>query len=91
LSVKNKLWYKIATIFLIIFVIISLIVINNNLWALRLQQDPETLQPLQEVFPEAFYYLYSEETEIYAIYDESKINLGYAFYAEGMGEAIPRG
>jgi Na+-translocating ferredoxin:NAD+ oxidoreductase RnfG subunit len=91
LSVKNKPWYKIAPVFLIILVIISLIVISNNLWIWRLQQAPETLQPLREVFPEAFYYLYSAETGIYTIYDESRINLGYAFYAEGMGEAIPRG
>ncbi len=54
-----------------------------------LESDPETVAALSNVFDEASYYLYDEEAEVYTVYDAGKSQIGYAFYAEGMGEGIP--
>jgi Na+-translocating ferredoxin:NAD+ oxidoreductase RnfG subunit len=53
-----------------------------------LYDDIETMELLQNVFDAAHYYTYNEETEIYDIYDGSRASIGYAFYAEGMGEEV---
>jgi electron transport complex protein RnfG len=38
---------------------------------------------LEGIFPEASFY--NLEDDIYIIYDDSKYEIGYAFYAKGMG------
>ncbi len=55
---------------------------------IEVQEDAQTLELLANVFPEAAYYNYDQETEIYTVYDSNKSQIGYAFYAEGMGEGI---
>jgi len=54
-----------------------------------LEQDQETVEMLQNVFYEASYYQYDEEAETYTVYNTNKKQIGYAFYAEGMGVYIP--
>jgi Na+-translocating ferredoxin:NAD+ oxidoreductase RnfG subunit len=53
--------------------------------ALESQQDPATLALLQQIFPDAGFYSYSVDTEIYTIYDNNHKEIGYAFYGEGLG------
>lgn len=56
---------------------------------LEQDQDQETVEALRNIFYEASYYQYDEETGIYTVYDTDKKQIGYAFYAEGMGEQVP--
>jgi hypothetical protein len=53
-----------------------------------LYDDIETIDLLQNVFDEAQYYTYNDETGIYDVYINHKNKIGYAFYAEGMGEEV---
>ena len=53
-----------------------------------LYDDVETIELLQNVFNEAQYYTYDNETGIYDVYISQKNKIGYAFYAEGMGEEV---
>jgi len=53
---------------------------------LEAQQDKETLDMIQTVFPEAS--SYTLENDIYTVYDNSGEKIGYAFYAEGMGKYV---
>ena len=52
---------------------------------LILEDEAETLSLLQQVFPETSCYHYDEEAEIYTVYKADKAQIGYAFYAEGLG------
>lgn len=56
---------------------------------LELEQEPEVVEALQNICYETGYYYYDEATEIYTVYDNNRKQIGYAFYAEGMGEGIP--
>ena len=53
--------------------------------ALESQQDPAMLAQLQQIFPEANYYRYDKKTDIYTLYNNSRQEIGYAFYGEGFG------
>jgi Na+-translocating ferredoxin:NAD+ oxidoreductase RnfG subunit len=53
--------------------------------ALESQQDPATLALLQQIFPEADYYRYDKKTDIYTLYNNSRQEVGYAFYGESWG------
>lgn len=55
---------------------------------LVLNNDSETIVLLKNVFNEAQYYSYNQEAELYRVYNSSKSMIGYAFYAEGMGEEV---
>ena len=90
MSARNKRLRQYLFIGSIILVIVSLIIIDNIKWTWQLQSDQETLNVIQEIYPVASYY-YFDTNEIYKVYDNNKKNIGYAFYAEGVGEAIPRG
>ena len=77
--------YPVISIFVVVLVIASLLALTNSLACTKLefQQDQQTLEMLIGIFPEAGYYIYDEEAEIYNVYDMSKNQTGYAFYAEG--------
>jgi Na+-translocating ferredoxin:NAD+ oxidoreductase RnfG subunit len=49
------------------------------------QQDQQTLEMIQVIFPKASSYVLEEESEIYKIYDNEKNEIGYAFLAAGKG------
>ena len=51
-------------------------------------QDEQNINLFQNVFSEAKYYTYDDVSEIYTLYNNSKKQIGYLFYANGMGEAI---
>jgi electron transport complex protein RnfG len=58
---------------------------------LVLDSEAETLGTIRQVFDEAGYYRYDEESEIYVVYDSGRNRIGYLFYANGMGETVPSG
>jgi len=80
-------FHPVVSIFAVVLVMASLLVLTNSFACTKLefQQDQQTLEILIGVFPEAVYYIYDEEAEIYNVYDMSKNQTGYAFYAKGMG------
>ena len=63
----------------------SLITLTYSLARAKLesQQDQKTIEMLKGIFPEASFY--SLEDELYIIYDNSRYEIGYAFYAKGRG------
>ncbi|MFC1875207.1 FMN-binding protein [Chloroflexota bacterium] len=71
----------IAAFFIAVAFLSSLVACVNT--PLEFQQDQQTLEMLIRIFPEAGYYIYDEGAEIYNVYDMSKNQTGYAFYAEG--------
>jgi Na+-translocating ferredoxin:NAD+ oxidoreductase RnfG subunit len=87
---RLKKFYVIAFLIVIIIIAIPLIIFMTNITSFKLefQQEQQTLETLQQIFPEASFYIYDEEIEVYTVYDTVKKQIGYAFYAEGMGEFI---
>ena len=53
--------------------------------SLILSDEPETVELLQSVFPEAGYYQYDEEARIYTVYNTGKKKMGYAYITKGAG------
>jgi Na+-translocating ferredoxin:NAD+ oxidoreductase RnfG subunit len=51
-------------------------------------QDEQNVSIFQNVFSEVKYYTYDNTSEIYTLYNNNKNQIGYLFYANGMGEAI---
>lgn len=88
LRVSNRLKriYSVIIAFVVILVAGYLLFLTETFThsQLELQQKQGTMELLQELFSEAGYYYYDEETEIYTVYDCNKSRIGYAFYAEGM-------
>jgi electron transport complex protein RnfG len=76
-------------LFLVAIVITSaiLVIFTNHvtLAHLQLQQDEGIINGLDQIFQEARYYKYDDDTEIYIVYDGERNGIGYAFYAEGKG------
>jgi Na+-translocating ferredoxin:NAD+ oxidoreductase RnfG subunit len=69
---------------LITVLILSTAVFNfTSCTTLIFENNPEVMTALQEVFPQGGYYIYDEDSQVYTIYDSSKSEIGYAFYAEG--------
>jgi len=52
---------------------------------LESQQNPETLAALQQVFPEATFYSFDIDTEVYTVYNNGRTHIGYAFYGSKWG------
>lgn len=82
---KNRFIFILATVVILLVSIFGF----SGCQTITLENDQETVELLQNVFGEAGHYLYDEEAEIYTVYDTNKTEIGYAFYAEGMGEGIP--
>jgi len=80
-------FHPVISIFVVVLVMASLLALTNSFACTKLefQQDQQTLEILIGVFPEAGYYIYDEEAEIYNVYDMSKNQTGYAFYGSSRG------
>jgi len=65
----------------------SLLVTSESITraVLESRQDQETLELLQGIFPEANFYTFDINTEIYTVYNNGRNEIGYAFYGEGAG------
>jgi Na+-translocating ferredoxin:NAD+ oxidoreductase subunit G len=86
---NSKLIFIIIILIVVIFILYFVYcLINKNV---SLNQEPETVELLQMVLSDAYYYYYNEDTQIYIIYDNGKDRIGYAFYAEGMGTGVSKG
>jgi len=83
-------FYPVAFITVVIIVATCLLALTDSFTRdkLQVQQDQQTLEMLRQVFPETGFYILEEESEIYTIYDNSGNEVGYAFYAEGLGKAV---
>jgi electron transport complex protein RnfG len=49
------------------------------------EQEQEILEDIQVIFPLIDYYSYDDAESIYTVYDGTKTEIGFAFYAEGIG------
>jgi Na+-translocating ferredoxin:NAD+ oxidoreductase RnfG subunit len=87
INIIRKNCSSIFFIAMVVILAISLFISCARSYVL-LQQDEQTLEILRNIFTEASYYTYDESSEIYGIYDTEKQQIGYAFYANGMGQAV---
>lgn len=78
-----------ALVFLVIVIAIAILTVtiveNATRSYIETRQDQETLDELQNVFPEMSFYNFEEQAEIYHIYDANRSQIGYAFYGSGYG------
>jgi len=84
---RIKKLYPILLITLVIAIAVSLLVTSESITRAVLEgrQDQETLELLQGIFPEANFYTFDEDTEIYTLYNNGRNEIGYAFYGEDWG------
>jgi len=89
-SFTARKFYPVLFVTLVTLATVSLLVLTDNFTRaeIQVQQDEQTLNTIREVFPDAGSYAFTEESGIYRIYDDGENGIGYAFYAEGMGEAV---
>jgi len=80
-------FYPIAFITIAVLITVSLLALTESITRAELEshQEQQTLEMLQEIFPEANFYIFDESKEIYTMYDNGRYEIGYAFYAEGRG------
>ena len=86
----SKRFYLIASISLFIILVgLSAFLYISNLP--DYQDDPQTLEMLTKVFPEAKYYLFDEDSKLYTVFNNTKnflllkTKIGYAFYLTTYG------
>jgi Na+-translocating ferredoxin:NAD+ oxidoreductase RnfG subunit len=86
-KIRLEKYYPVVFLTIIIVIASAFMITAERvlLAVLESQQDPATMALLQEIFPEADFYAYSTETEIYTLYDNTRNEIGYAFYGEGYG------
>jgi Na+-translocating ferredoxin:NAD+ oxidoreductase RnfG subunit len=79
--------YPILLITLVMAISVLLLVTSEGITRALIEsrQDQETLELLQVIFPETSFYTYDEGTEIYILYNNSRNEVGYAFYGKGWG------
>jgi len=84
---RVKKLYPILLITLVLLISVSILVTLESITrsAIVARNDQETLGLLQRIFPEASFYTFYEDTEIYALYNEGRKEIGYAFYGSSRG------
>ncbi len=84
---QPKRLYPIFLITLVIVIAVSLLVASESITraVIEARQDQETLELLQGIFPEASFYIFDEDTEIYTLYNNGRKEIGYAFYGRSWG------
>jgi len=77
-----RIFYPIAFIIMVVAIMFALLVLMERITRAELeaQRYQQTLDMLKEIFPEASSYVL--EDDIYTIYDNSRYEIGYAFYAK---------
>jgi len=70
---------------MVVAIMFALLALTESFTRAELEshQDQQTLEMLEEIFPQASFYIL--EDDIYIIYNNSRNEIGYAFYAEGRG------
>jgi electron transport complex protein RnfG len=78
-------YYPVIFITVVVLIAVFLLALTENAtwYKLEVQQDQSTLDTIKKIFPEAN--RYSLDNDIYTIYDNSRSEIGYAFYATGQG------
>ncbi len=76
-------------LFLVVVILVSCALMMGaekiNRAVMESKQDPATVALLQQLFPDAVFYNYSVDTEIYTIYNAGRHKLGYAMYGAEYG------
>lgn len=82
-----KNFYPVLFLVIIILVCSALLMGADkvNRMVLESQQDPAIIALLQQIFPEATFYRYNADEEIYTVYDSGRQKTGYAMYGAGYG------
>jgi Na+-translocating ferredoxin:NAD+ oxidoreductase RnfG subunit len=82
-----KNFYPVLFLVIIILVCSALLMGADkvNRMVLESQQDPATVALLQQIFPEAAFYRYSVDEEIYTVYNSARHKIGYAMYGVDYG------
>jgi len=82
---RLKQFYPVIFITLVVCVTTSLLAFTDSFAQVEIdtQQDEETMDMLQIVFPEAN--SYTLENDVYTVYDSGKEEIGYAFLAKRIG------
>ncbi len=77
-----RIFYPIAFIIMVVAIMFALLVLTYSVTKdeLEARQYQQTLDMLKGIFPEAS--SYALEDNIYTIYDNSRYEIGYAFYAK---------
>lgn len=80
-----KRFYPFALVILVAALVFSMVIAVQNITRKEIQShlDQETLELLQQLFPDVGYYVLNDD--IYTIYSGGGVRLGYAFYGEGFG------
>lgn len=87
-TLKSALFILIVLICTIFLLIINTLFIDSKLGLLK---DQTTLETIQIIFPKASAYRFDEMAEMYTVYDRIRNEIGYVFYAHGMGESVSGG
>jgi len=87
MHLQLKKLYPIFLIVCLVFISVSLLVTFEGATreVLESRQEQETLELLQQIFPEAYLYTYDTDTEIYTIYNTGRREIGHAFYGSDWG------
>jgi Na+-translocating ferredoxin:NAD+ oxidoreductase RnfG subunit len=82
---RFKIFYPMVFVITVVAIMLTMLAFTEGFTRAELQshQDQQTLDMLMEIFPEASFY--TLEDDIYIIYNSGRNEIGYAFYAEGMG------
>jgi Na+-translocating ferredoxin:NAD+ oxidoreductase RnfG subunit len=83
----SKYYPTLFAVAIIIVASLSLAVMQNlTRERIQTQNDADTVELLQSVFPEAdSFVLKNDDSGIYIVYDKNVNKIGYAFYAKGIG------
>jgi electron transport complex protein RnfG len=84
---RIKIFYPVVFIAMMVILTSSFLVITEKVTraAIAANEDQQTLELMQEIFPQAVFYIYNDNTEIFTLYNSSNKEIGYALYGEGYG------
>ncbi|MCJ7763612.1 MAG: FMN-binding protein [Dehalococcoidales bacterium] len=84
---KIKRFYPIALIITVVAIMLALLTFTGSFTLAEIQShlDRQTMETIKEIFPEANYYTFDEDTEIYTLYNNGRNDIGYAFYGRSFG------
>jgi len=82
---RLRAFYPIISAILVTALAFSLVVVTETLTreAIRSHLDQQTLDVMQEIFPDVGYYISSND--IYTVFSNGGAKVGYAFYGQGYG------
>ncbi len=82
-----KKLYPLTFIIILLVVMGSMVGLTENYTRAELEsrQDGEILEMIQEIFPDASYYTFDEDIEVFTVYNSGRRVIGHAFYGQHWG------